>query len=304
MHKNKHALIAGVFLVVLMTAATLVVYWLGHFERERNLYVVSTQKSVVGLNPESTVFYRGIPVGKVLDLRFDPKNPGIILVPIEVDKEIVLTRGVSATLQLKGVTGLTQLQLEDSGQLDEVLPPGDNPMTRIPLRESLTDRLMSSGEDLLKRADYLMLRLSSLLNDENANNIGDILGNLKVLSDKLTRLQEGVDKALSGIPSLTSDASKTLSHINALAIELKALSGQIQALGNKAIGLADTGTTAGKVLAQTTLPKINEVLNELQATTQQIKRVAQMLESNPQSLLLGPERQEPGPGEPGYEEPR
>lgn len=302
MGRNKYALITGVFLISLIAATTAVIYWIGHFERERNLYTVSTNESVTGLNPESTVFYRGIAVGKVLNIQFDPANSSIILVAIEVDKDIVLTKGVHATLQLKGVTGLTQLQLEDSGKIAERLPPGDNPMTRIPLMQSLTDKLMNSGEEILRKADYLMVRVSSLLNDENAKNIGDILGNLKTLSDKLSQLQEGVDKALAGIPALTADAGKTLSHINALSIELQALSKQAQTLSIKASGLADAGKAAGDLLAQTTLPKVNELLAELQSATQEVKRVATMLENNPQSLLLGPNQQEPGPGEPGYKE--
>lgn len=304
MGKNNHALITGVFLMIFIAATTAVIYWIGHFERERNLYIVSTKASVTGLNPESTVFYRGIAVGKVLNIRFDPTNSGIILVAIEVDKDIVLTKGVFATLQLKGVTGLTQLQLEDSGSIADLLPPGDNPMNRIPLMPSLTDKLLNSGEEILRKADNLMLKLGALLNDENAENIGDILGNLKSLSAKLNRLQEGVDKALAGIPTLTADAGKTLSHINALSSDLQTLSKKAQILSIKAGGLADAGKTAGEVLVQTTLPKVNEVLTELQSTTREVKRVATMLENNPQALLLGPNEQEPGPGEPGFEEPK
>jgi len=150
MGRQNHALITGLFLIALVMALTAIVYWIGNFERERNVYVVSTRASVSGLNPESTVFYRGIAVGKVLNILFDPNDSGIILVPIEVDKEIVLTKGVYATLRLKGVTGLTQIQLEDSpGNIFQVLPPGDNPMTRIPLVPSITDKLMQSGEELL-----------------------------------------------------------------------------------------------------------------------------------------------------------
>lgn len=304
MGKNKHALITGVFVIVLLTVTVWIIYWIGHFERERNLYVVSTTESVTGLNPESTVFYRGIAVGKVLEIRFDPENFGIILVPIEIDKNIVLTRGVFATLQLKGVTGLTQLQLEDSGGIQEVLPPGNDPMNRIPLKPSLTDKLMSSGEELLKKADFIMTRLSSLMNEENEKNISDMLSNLKNLSDKLEQLQKGVDKALAEVPALTSDAKKTLSYINGLARDLQALSHQVQTLGDKAHQLADTGRTTGDLVLHSTLPKVNKLLSELQSATEEVKRVAVMLENNPQSLLLGPRRQEPGPGEPGYEEPQ
>lgn len=305
MGRNNRALLSGLFLAVLLAATTNVVYWLGHLERERDIYTVSTQASVTGLNPESTVFFRGIAVGKVLNIRFDPENAGIILVGIEVDKNIMLTKGVYAILQLKGVTGLTQLELEDAGKIAERLPPGDdNIANRIPLMPSVTDRLLNSGDELLKKADHLMIRLSSLLNEENEKNIVGILANLKTLSGKLENLDKSVDKALVGIPALTTDARKTLKNIDKLAVELQTLSKEAKNLSKKAGAVADTSNTAGNQFVQTTLPKVNRLLAELQATTEQVKKIATTLENNPQSVLLGPEQQEPGPGEPGYKEPK
>jgi phospholipid/cholesterol/gamma-HCH transport system substrate-binding protein len=302
MGRENHALITGLFLIALVTASTAIIFWIGTMNQERNLYVISTRASVSGLNPESTVFYRGIAVGKVLNVQFDPLDSGTILVPVEVDKKIALSKGVYATLRLKGVTGLTQIQLEDSGTISEELPPGDNPMTRIPLVPSLTDKLMDSGEELLHKADHLMQRLSSLLNDENEKNIGGLLSNLKTLTDKLSELQKSVDKALAGVPELTTDARKTMSNIDALANELQGLTREVKNLSAKAGNLVDSGKNTGDALAQTTLPKVNKLLTELQSTTQQVKRVATMLENNPQELLLGPTQRDAGPGEPGYKE--
>ena len=302
MGRDKHALITGLFLIVFVAAVTAIIYWIGHFERERNVYVISTRESVSGLNPESTVFYRGIAVGKVIKIMFDPNDSGIILVPIEVDKNISFTKGVFATLRLKGVTGLTQIQLDDSGTLPAVLPPGKNPLTRIPLVPSLTDKLMNSGEEILHKADHIMVQLSSLLNDENAKNIGDILGNLKILTGKLSDVQKSVDKALAGIPVLTRDAQKTLNNINVLTHDLQGLTKDVKNLSIKAGKLVDTGETTGGLLMQSTLPKINKLLTELHSTAQQVKRTATMLDNNPQSLLLGPDQHDSGPGEPGYKE--
>lgn len=301
MGRENHALITGLFVIALVTAATAIIFWIGSMNKERNVYVISTRASVSGLNPESTVFYRGIAVGKVLNVRFDPLDSGVILVPVEIDKDIVLSKGVYATLRLKGVTGLTQIQLEDSGALSETLPPGDNPLLRIPLVPSLTDKLMDSGEELLRKADHLMQRLSGLLTDENEKNIGGILSNLKSLTDKLAELQKSVDKALVGIPALTTDAQKTLGNIDVLANELQGLSREVQALSVKAGGLVDSGKSTGDALMLTTLPKVNKLLTELQATTQQVKRVAAMLENEPQGLLFGPGQHDVGPGEPGYQ---
>ena len=163
---------------------------------------------------------------------------------------------------------------------------------------------MNSGEEILHKADHLMVRLSSILNDENAKNIGGILGNLKTLTDKLSDLQKSIDKALAGIPVLTTDTQKTLAHINALTIDLQGLTKEVQNLSIKAGNLVDTGDTVGDLLMQKTLPKFNKLLTELHSTSQQVKRTATMLDNNPQSLLLGPDRHDSGPGEPGYKEPK
>jgi phospholipid/cholesterol/gamma-HCH transport system substrate-binding protein len=304
MSRHNHALMTGLFLVALITATAVAIYWIGHFERERDLYVISTRQSVSGLNPESTVFYRGIAVGKVRKIRFDPKDFGTILIPIEVDKDITLTKGVYATLRLKGVTGLTQIELQDDGKIREVLPPGNDPMTRIPLMPSLTDKLMIMGEHVLKKAEQIMGRLNDLLNDENAKNIGEILSNVNTLTVKLFDLQASVDKALAGVPVLSANAQKTLTHIDNLTADLQHLTKNVQILSNKAESLADKGQTTGDLLLQTTLPKVHDLLTELQSATAQVRRAAALLENDPQSLLLGPAEPEPGPGEPGYKEPK
>jgi len=310
MGRDKHALITGLFLIVFVAAVTAIIYWIGHFERERNVYIISTREAVAGLNPESTVFYRGISVGKVLNIKFDPDDSSIILVPIEVDKNILFTKGVFATLRLKGVTGLTQIQLADTGKMTEPLPANSNDKAyRIPLLPSMTDKLLDSGEKLLAKADHIMVRLDGLLNDENTENVGDILGNLKNLSDKLIDLNKSLDKALVGIPALSHDAQTTLKHINGLTIELQILSKELRTLsvktGNftdKAGHFAEAGKDMGDILVQTTLPKMNALLTDLQATSRQVRNTANLLEKTPQSLLFGTKLAEPAPGEPDYEE--
>lgn len=310
MGKNNHALITGLFLLLLVILTAVIIFWMGHFDRKRDTYTIATRASVSGLNPQSTVFFRGIEVGKVISVQFDPEDSGIILVPIEVDSKIVLTKGVYATLRLKGVTGLTQVELADDGKLiEELLANNNDPENRIPLRPSLTDKLLDSGEQLLAKADHIMMRLDGLLNDENTKNMGDILGNLKTLSEKLNSLNKSIDTALAGVPALSHDAQDTLKHINKLTNELQVLSKELRGLSvktgsfaDKASQFADTGKNIGDMMVQTTLPKMNALLIELKSAAQQVKSTANLLENNPQSLLLGPKSAEPGPGEAGYQE--
>ena len=48
---------------------------------------------------------------------------------------------------------------------------------------------------------------------------------------------------------------------------------------------------------------INELSAELSTNSRQLGRVLQMLEESPQSLIFGPQKASPGPGEPGYVAP-
>jgi len=305
MAKNNHALFTGLFLFGLITTTIVVILWIGHFHKHRNQYVVATHASVSGLNPESTVFFRGIAVGKVTSIQFDPDDSSTILIPIAVDQDIVLTEGVYAILQIKGVTGLTQLELEDSGKITQPIPPGNDPHYRIPIMPSLTDKLLNSGEEILKKADHLMSRLSSLLSVENEKNISLILNDIKNLTQKLHRLEESVDIALMEVPDLSKDTHKTLANINDLANELRKLSQEAQTLSKQATAFASTSTATSELLATTTIPKLNQLLTDLQATSGEIKRVANLLENDPQALLLGPGQPKSlAPGEPGYQEPK
>ncbi|PKM11314.1 MAG: mammalian cell entry protein [Gammaproteobacteria bacterium HGW-Gammaproteobacteria-3] len=301
MGRNTHALATGLFLLVLITALTITVYWLGNFQRERDLYVISTRASVTGLNPESTVFYRGIAVGKVLKVYFDPEEPLTILIPIEVDKGLKLTRGVYATLRLKGVTGLTQIDLQESWNDAERLPVGDHADSRIPLLPSMTDRLMDTGLDILAKAEVLMTKIDGLLSLENQQEGIAILRNLNVVSKKLIDLEDQTGKVLAGLPGLTANAQNSLRRFDELTLELKKVAHNVKELTDNTADLAASGAQTGDVLVTTTLPQVNTMLTDLQKTIQQVKRVAEMMENNPQAFILGPEPAEPGPGEPGYE---
>ncbi len=304
MAKTNHALATGVFLFSLVAITVASIIWLGRFQEQRNLYFVATQASVAGLNPETTVYFRGIAVGKVISIQFDPNDSNIIVIPIEVDKDITLTRGVYGVLQLKGVTGLTQLQLLDAGGVRELLPPGnDKPEYRIPIRPSKTDQLLDAGEEILRKTDIFMVRLNNVLSDENQKHISEILSGMRDLTGKLNELEKSIDKALLEVPGLSRDAHRTLANINELTGDLRGLTTHVKRLNDEAKELVKGGTVAGHVLLSTTLPRLNQLLGDLQSTSSQIKRTAKVFEQDPQALLFGADVSKvPAPGEPNFQE--
>ena len=60
--------------------------------------------------------FRGVDVGKVTDIRFDPQDPRMILVDDrDPERRCTLTRSTYAELRYQGVTGLSYVMLDDTG---------------------------------------------------------------------------------------------------------------------------------------------------------------------------------------------
>jgi phospholipid/cholesterol/gamma-HCH transport system substrate-binding protein len=307
MGKDSHALITGLFMVTLITGIVIIIIWLGDVQQQTKTYVAETRDSVTGLKVGSTVYYRGIAVGKVTAVRFAPDNPNLIIVPMEIDNAVRFSRGVYATLELQGVTGLTQIALKDSGDNPEPLLNSDRPEENIiPIKPSLIDRLSVSGEGTVNETHELLLRLNRLLNENNVRHAERILINVESATGRFNVLQDEAGKALAQVPSLTADARRTLAEVNGLTGEFKQLSSQMRqeltALSKQSGELMQTGTFVGRQLLQTTLPRANTLMLQIQAATRRFDRVATMLETEPQAFLLGAEPLPYAPGEPGFKE--
>jgi phospholipid/cholesterol/gamma-HCH transport system substrate-binding protein len=316
MGKETYALLTGLFVLTLGSALVAASIWLGHYGEERDLYTVITQSSVSGLNPESTVLYRGVQVGKVSAIRFDPLNARNIQVQIEVNKGLPITHGTYAKLRVQGLTGLAQIELGDSGDNPQPLSTDKDNPAQIPLQPSLIDKLTDSGGNILLGSQELIAHINDMLDNENRQRIKAVLTNMETASGRLSGLEERMDKTFvhmdqaaakvkgAGEEVLAAGATarQTFSQFDSLAGDLDKLTSHIQTLAENANALVVSGKHSTDIMTQASLPRLNAVLEELQATSLQIRTLSGLLEKDPQMLLYGRQPPTPGPGEPGYQE--
>lgn len=314
MENKAHALAAGLFLLLLGLALAASVSWFQGDRTERVHYTVVARSGVPGLNLKAPVKLRGVEVGWVESIRFDPEDPRQILVDIAVDAAAPVSRQTHAQLGLQGVTGLSFISLEEA---DGNAPlQRAQPGARLALRPTLLDRLAESGPGLIAGFAETAKRLNALLSDDNRAQLGQTLAGLQQAADDTRRLMAALQPGARELPALLKDADATarraeaaLARIEALAADgqllARDLRARTQALDELQAAAAQVQATSRHLelaLVGETAPRTRPVLADVSAASRSIERAADALGDQPQSLIFGRGAQPPGPGEAGFSE--
>ncbi|MBC5763481.1 MlaD family protein [Ramlibacter albus] len=314
MENKAHAMAAGIFVVLMTFLLLALASWLTRETGVRDTYEISTKESVTGLQEQAPVRYRGVDVGKVSRIGFDPKQQGNVLIRLQVEREAPMTKGTFATLSFQGVTGLAFVQLDDNGQQPTRLQPDEANPPRIPLRPGLLAKLEEKGEVIVDRVSEVAERVNRLLNDENQKKLTLALGNLGQAADSANQLasrldatvQKRLDPALAeAVPAMKSvqrsadEIGRTAADFGATARRLNQKDGPIDRLAEGTQALSHAADSFNSA----TLPRLNRVTEDAGRAVRQLGRTASSISDNPQSLIFGTGKTEPGPGEPGFATP-
>ena len=316
MENRSFALATGLFLAGLIFSAIGVGYWLGGSSLERTPYRVVTTKPVTGLNLQGLVRYRGIGVGRVVAIELDQKDPRRILINIEVNADIPLTRGTYAQLGQEGITGIAYVHLLDDRSNTGSLPPGGDGIGEIAMRSSALDDIFETAAALGKDAHALVTNMNSVLNTENRAQIAATLASLartsasmetvaKQLPAAIAKLERNLDEMLS--TENQKLARGALQGINDTARELPAIAkGMQQTIDDARRLMGQVNQLSGEAQAATgslrsdTLPRVNTLAESMERSADRIGRLAAELERRPASVVWGRPGGRPGPGESGF----
>lgn len=307
MENRSHALMTGFFTITLLIAAVLFGLWFNRDRIERVPYQLATSQAVPGLNPQAAVRYRGLDVGKVASIVFDPKLPGQILVNMNVNPETPITKTTYAMLGYQGVTGLAYIQLDDEQVGSPLLGTNaDNP-SRIPLRPGLFDQIDKRGQEILAQVEQATQRLNGLLSPDNQKTILAAFSDLSETARAYRELPQQMEPTIARLPALADQAQKTLNSFAAFAANADRLTTKLQAPGGPIervnntvdrVGLSLEAVTSGVELDA--LPHVISLSDETRSSMRALKNTMNKLNERPQSILFGAPGTPPGPGEAGF----
>jgi phospholipid/cholesterol/gamma-HCH transport system substrate-binding protein len=304
MENRAHALVAGLFVLLLGVALAATVVWFTGEQVPQTDYVLESNYPVTGLNVQSTVRFRGIGIGKVTNIRIDPKNAHLILIDISVNSDTPITKSTFAELKPQGITGLSYVMLDDAGTSRQPLIATAGETPRIPVHPSFFDKLSNSGGDLLTAANTLVVRLNQLLDEPNRQQIVHTLASIQRASDQIAATATRLGPALDAMPRLADQADSVLHGVNALTLSMNRLTThtdkQLARTGKSLASLSQTSQALSQRLLDQSLPRLNTLLDELSRTSRNLDQLLTQIQEQPSSLVFGGQKIPPGPGEPGF----
>lgn len=304
MENRAHALIAGLFTLLLAVAAVGALWWFGGKNEVTDEYLVETTKNVTGLNPQAQVRYRGVRVGRVVSVELDPADVSRTLIHISIRQGIPITETTVAKLGYQGVTGIAHILLEETEKDSPRIVSKNGALARIPMQDSLIQELSDAGAEALRNARDVLDNANELLNEQNRQKISRMLANLEATSGNARDASAQLKALLT--PENVERLNATLVHAEHTAkqagpffAEARGLVAKLQGVSDKLDRtLGDPPAGGSNALA----PRLSDLAGELTTTSRELSRVLRVLEESPQSLVFGHQRA-PGPGEAGFVAP-
>lgn len=294
-------------------------YWLlkPSVEHEIQKYNIYFDESVLGLNIDAPVKYRGIDVGKVTRLRINPHNSEQVEVLVTILQTTPIKSSTVAKLTAQGITGLSyiNLTLGDNNAPALEVKEGEE-FAIIKTSQSLFDRFEKSLETVSTKLSTTLSRTEELLNDKNQKQIALLLKNSATFMDKMSRLFDdktivhfqstlkNLDSATLKLdkmfPTVESFLEKSIlwedsisTSLGSIMVSYLSIKGAMEAI-NIAVTNGDFNV---KELGSDIVPTMNNSFLQMQQLMINLEGVLNKYERSPGDMLFKQETIKKGPGE-------
>ena len=308
------------FLVIFGVALILAFsYWLlkPTVETRTAKYNIYFDESVLGLNIDAPVKYRGIRVGKVSHLRISPNNSERVEVQITILKSTPIKESTVARLTAQGITGLSYINLSlGENNAPKLVTKGDEEYPVIKTVPSFFENFEKSLGTVSGKLSQTLTRTEKLLGDENQQQINLLLKRSASVMDKLERVLD--DKTISSLQnsaknfeSFSAKADNLMPKVDVFVNKSVEWEGDIRnsfaSIMNSYLGIrssmdeikraVSSGEFNFKDIAADIVPTMNNTLLDMQDLMIKLQDSLNKYDRSPGDILFKQEEIKKAPGE-------
>jgi len=318
---NNRVNYAGVGLIVLLGFALMMgfTYWMlkPTVDEDVEKYTIYFDESVLGLNLDAPVKYRGISVGKVAHMNINPQNSEQVEVTVTVLKSTPVKVDTVAKLTAQGITGLTYINLSKGGHISDILKLQEgekypviqtvpsffenleksfgNVSNRLSSTLGRTEELLGDENQkevslLLKRSAHVMQKMELLFDDKTVGHIQSTVENMDSFTKKLDKIMPDIDNFLESSVAWEDDISNSFESISTSYKGIKSSMDEFKrAISSGEFNMKDLGADV--------VPTMNNTLIEMQELMIKFEEALEQYDKSPSDILYKTQEIRKAPGE-------
>jgi len=309
----------GFSVVVAFSLMLIFMYWLikPTADAKTQKYLIYFNESVLGLNIDAPVKYRGISVGRVSKMKINPANTEQVEVLITILKTTPIKIDTKAKLTAQGITGLSYINLSMGKHSSKVLTiKNGEAYPIIQSTPSLFKEIENSFGGVSSSLTGTLQKTQQLLNETNQKQISLILKKTATILTKVDILLdeemiESVKKSGKNIELLTSNIDKMIPNIDNFIYSSKEwetnINNSFTSIMESYVGITASmdeikravasGEFNVKEITSDLVPTMNNTLLDMQDLMVKFGETLEQYDRSPSDILFKQEEINKGPGE-------
>jgi phospholipid/cholesterol/gamma-HCH transport system substrate-binding protein len=309
----------GILVIIAMVLMSVFAYWMlkPSIESQTKTYAIHFDESVLGLNLDAAVKYRGISVGKVVSIGINEANAEQVEVIIDILKSTPIKEDTVAKLTAQGITGLSYINLSlgsNESKLLEKLKGSKYPViktlpsffenfeqslgsvsSRLSATLGKTEKLLNDENQkevaiLLKSTASVMKKMETLLDDKTVAHIQNSAKNIDEFSNKMNRIMPNIDNFIDKSVQWEDKISGSFNSIMTSYLGIKSSMEEIK----RAVS---SGEFNIKAISADIVPTMNATFLEMQELIIKLEDTLEQYDESPSDILYKTKKTVKAPGE-------
>ncbi len=320
MNNRVNYVVIGILVLIGIAAMILFGFWLLKPTQESQMqrYAIYFNESVLGLNLDAPVKYKGISVGKVVELGISENNTEQVEVLVEILKDTPIKTSTEAQLTSQGITGLSYINLtiNDDEDAKPLVLKGKEEYPVIKSVPSFLIKIENRFIDISEDLAQTLKKINELLNGKNQQEFSLLLQNSALLMSKINQILDentiiNLKQTIKNLNASSEKLDKLMPRVEGLidkSIKWEDnISSAFDSIKNSYLGVQDSMNTFNKALqsgefnlkemSSDILPTMNSTFLDMQNLMIKIQELLKTYERSPADLLFMQEEIKKGPGE-------
>lgn len=311
----------GVFVLLFGVGLIWFAFWFAKYgtKEEFATYKLEMKESIAGLSKGSIVKLHGVDIGRVSEIRINPKNIENIELFLKIKRYVPIKEDMTANLKMLGVTGLLYVEIEGGSNGAKTLRATQSCVPIIKTSPSLISRATKRIDSLSEKIVLLVEQGQKIFSDKNLGKLERMMDNLDkftsngvIMEKKAISSLEGLDKTAEVLRTSTKSITKEfVASSDNISKQISILSGNFSEIKDKTNPLLTKLTKTIKNFNRVALrverglrrgdynfKKIFEpILVDVDILSNQLNDVTKQLERSPSDILFKSRKSRRGPGE-------